>query len=310
MTEFLQSIKSDLFSRRLLPFAALLGIALIAAGGYAATGGSNGSTSTPAASAPAAPATSGAAVLPVTVAPANPNEAVAETPSGVHFQSKGPTRDPFVPLPSPPSANSASGSGSASSTSSKSAASSSQGSPSGGSGSSSGGSSSGGQKAPAAAPKKPTKPTFPYIVSVLFGRASTTPGQPVTLIPYESLKPRQPLPSKQDVRLSFERVTSKGNGAVFKLVVPPILTGSGICLPSTSECQTIDLEVGHTEQLEYTEADGQVAVYELKVVSITKKSAGANAARVGHKANAALARGKARAAQSIGVASALRAPSK
>src|SRR6202035_26785 len=114
----------------------------------------------------------------------------------------------------------------------------------------------------------------------------------------------------QDVRLSFERVTSNGNGAVFKLVVPPILVGSGICLPSTSECQTIDLEVGHTEQLEYIEADGQVAVYELKVVSIARKSAGANAARVGHKANAALARGKAKAAQSIGEASSLRAWSK
>jgi hypothetical protein len=309
MTEFLQSIRSDLFSRRLLPFVALLGIVLIAAVGYAVTSGSGGSSSTPVASAPAAPATSGVATLPVTVAPANPNEAISETPSGVHYQSKGPTRDPFVPLPSPPAANSA-GSNSASASSGKSSGTSSEGSSSGSSGSSGGGSSTGGQKAPAPAPKKPAKPPFPYIVSVLFGLASTTPGQPATLTPYESLKVQQPLPSKQDARISFERVTSSGNGAVFKLAVPPILHGSGICLPSTSECQTIALEVGHAEELEYVEANGQIAVYELKVVSIAKKSAGANAARVRRKARAALASGKAKAVQAIGNASSVRMWSK
>ncbi|MFZ1153501.1 MAG: hypothetical protein WAN93_01210 [Solirubrobacteraceae bacterium] len=306
MTEFLQSIKSDLLSRRLLPFVALLGIALIAAVGYAVLGGSS-SSSTPAQSAIGlnTPSVSGAAALPVAVAPANPNEAVSETPGGVRYQSHGPTRDPFVPLPTPPAAKSASTSASSSSsTSSKSS-----GSSSGGSGSSSGGSSAGGQKAPAPAPapKKPTKPQFPYIVSVLFGLASTIPGQPATLTPYENLKLLQPLPSKQDVRISFERVTTDGKGAVFKLVVPPILHGSGICLPSTSECQTIDVEVGHAEELEYIEASGQAAIYELRVVSITKKSDSANAARVKHNAKAALANSKAGAAQAIGDASSVQA---
>ncbi len=302
MTEFLQSIKSDLLSRRLLPFVALLGVALIAAVGYAVTGGSSGSASTPVASAPSTPAVSGVAVLPVTVAPANPNEAVSETPSGVRYQNHGSTRDPFTPLPSPPAAKSTSSSGT-SPASGKSTKSSSGGSSSGSSGSSGGGSSSGGQKAPAPAPKKPAKPQFPYIVSVLFGHASATPGQPATLTPYENLKLLQPLPSKQDVRISFERVTSNGSGAVFKLVAPPILHGSGICLPSTSECQTIELEVGHSEELEYIEANGQAVVYELKLVSITKKSGGANAARVAQNAKAALAKSKARAAQAIGNAS-------
>lgn len=304
MTEFLQSIKSDLLSRRLLPLVALLGVALIAAVGYAVTGGSNGSASTPVASAPSAPAVNGVAVLPVTVAPANPNEAVSETPSGVRYQNHGSTRDPFTPLPSPPAAKSTSTSTSGTSPSSgKSTGSSSGGSSSGSSGSSGGGSSSGGQKAPAPVPKKPAKPQFPYIVSVLFGHASATPGQPATLTPYENLKLLQPLPSKQDVRISFERVTTNGSGAVFKLVAPPILHGSGTCLPSTSECQTIDLEVGHSEELEYIEANGQAVPYELKLVSITKKSGGANAARVAHKAKAALAYSKARAAQAIGSAS-------
>jgi hypothetical protein len=305
MTEFLQLIRSDLFSKRMLPFVALLGIALIAAVGYAVTGGSGSSAPAPSAGAPSAPAVSGAAALPVAVAPANPNEAVSETPGGARYQSQGPTRDPFIPLPSPPAAKSAAASGS-SSTSGKSTGSSSTGSSSGKAGSS-GGSSSGGEKAPAPAPKKRVKPQFPYIVSVLFGLTSTTPGQPATLTPYENLKLLQPLPSKQNVRISFERVTTNGKGAVFKLVVPPILHGLGICLPSTSECETIDLEAGHAEELEYIEANGQAVVYELKVVSIAKKSGGASTARMRRNAKVALASAKAKAAQAIGSASSVRA---
>ncbi len=295
MTEFLQSIKADLFSRRLLPFVALLGVVLLAAVGYAVKGGSSSPTPAPVASTPSTPVT-GTSVLGVTVASANPNEAVSETPGGVRYQSQGPTRDPFVPLPTPPAAKSAStgSSSSQSSGSSSSGSSSTGGSSSGSSGSGSGGST---PKAPAPAPvpKKPTKPQFAYDVSVLFGPASTTPGQPATLTPYQSLKLGQPFPSKQDVHISFERVTANGKGAVFKLLVPPILHGTGVCLPSNSECQTIDLEAGHAEELEYVEADGQIAVYELKVVSIAKKSS-ASAARAAHRAKVArAAKGQARA---------------
>jgi hypothetical protein len=142
---------------------------------------------------------------------------------------------------------------------------------------------------------------------VLFGLASTIPGQPATLTPYENLKLLQPLPSKQDMRVSFERVTTDAKGAVFKLLIPPILHGSGICLPSALECQTIDVEVGHAEELEYIEASGQAVIYELRVVSITKKSGGANAARVKHNAKAALANSKTRPIQGIGNASSIRA---
>jgi hypothetical protein len=119
------------------------------------------------------------------------------------------------------------------------------------------------------------------------------------------LKLGQPFPSKQDARISFERVTASGTGAVFKLIVPPILHGSGICLPSNSECQTIDLEAGHSEELEYVEANGQIAVYELKVVSIAKK--GASAARVKHSTKVAPAAHTVKAAQAIGEASSLEA---
>jgi hypothetical protein len=277
MIEFLQSLRSDLASRRLLPFVALAVVALVAAVAYAVTGSSGSSAPAPVASLPSISVTGSAPALPVTVAPANPNEAVSETPGGVRYQSEGSTRDPFIPLPSPPATKTATSSSSSSSSS---------GSSSGGSSSGSGGSTSkgsgGGQEAPAPAPKKTSKPKFSYVVSVLFGPASTTPGQPATLAPYEDIKPGAQFPSKQNPRISFERVTNNGAGAVFMLISPPILHGTGICLPSTSECQTIDLEPGHSEELEYIEANGQAVVYELKVVSIVKGS-GASAASVKHK---------------------------
>ena len=149
------------------------------------------------------------------------------------------------------------------------------------------------------------KPQLAYDVSVLFGAASTVLGQPATLAPYENLKLGQPFPSKQDARISFERVTSAGNGAVFKLDVPPILHGSGICLPSNSECQTIALQVGQAEELEYVEANGQPVVYELKIVSVVKRGAGATSARVKHGVKTAQARFKTSAAQGIGWANAV-----
>jgi hypothetical protein len=309
MTEFLQSIKADLFSRRLLPFVALLGVVLLAAVGYAVKGGSSSPAPAPVASAPSAPVT-GTSVLGVTVATANPNEAVSETPGGVGYQSQGPTRDPFVALPTAPAAKSASASGS-SSTSSGSSGSGSSGA--GGSSSGSSGSGSGGSTpkapAPAPAPKKPTKPQLAYDVSVLFGPTATTPGQPATLAPYQSLKLGQPFPSKQDVRLTFERVTENGSAAVFKLIVPPILHGSGACLPSNSECQAIDLEAGHAEELEYVEADGQIVVYELKVVSIAKKSS-ANAARAARMAKIARVARRAKVARAEAQARTARARNK
>ncbi|MFZ1924774.1 MAG: hypothetical protein WAU42_01390 [Solirubrobacteraceae bacterium] len=282
MIEFLQSLRSDLSSRRLLPFVALAAVALIAAVGYAVTGGTGSSAPAPVASLPSISVTGSAPALPVTVAPTNPNEAVSETPGGVRFQSEGSTRDPFIPLPLPPATKAAESSSAPSSSSSSSSSGSSSGGSSSGSGGSTSKGSGGGQEAPAPAPKKTSKPKFSYVVSVLFGPASTTPGQPATLAPYEDIKPGAPFPSKRNPRISFERVTNNGAGAVFKLVSPPILHGTGICLPSTSECQTIDLEPGHSEELEYIEANGLLVVYELKVVSIVKGS-GASAASLKHK---------------------------
>ncbi len=283
MTEFLRSIKTDLLSRRLLPAVVVLGVALIAAVAYAVTGGSASSTSSVSAGVatvggggPSGPSGSPS----VSVAAANPEQAVSETPGGTRYQSQGPTRDPFVPLPTPKPTTSAAASKSSSSSSSG--------------GSSSGGSSStgkgGGNSSPAPVPAKPSapaKPRNPYTVAILFGVPSSTPGQPAALTPYPSLNLGQSLPSKQDARIVFERVTSTGKGAIFKLVVPPILHGTGTCLPSESECQTIDLQAGHYEVLEYVESSGESVTYEVGVVSITKNSGAASTARAKRAVSAA-----------------------
>jgi hypothetical protein len=115
---------------------------------------------------------------------------------------------------------------------------------------------------------------------VQFGPTPATPGQSPS---YANLKTLTPLPSKQDVRIVFERVSTSGTGAIFKLVNPPILHGQAQCLPSADECETIDLADGQSEELEYVEADGQTVVYELKVLNIAKTQQGAKAAEAKHK---------------------------
>ncbi len=296
MIEFLQSIKLDLLSRRMLPLVVLLAVAFIAAVGYAISGGSGSSAPVLSASLPSASSGSAAGGDQVSVAPENPHLAVSETPGGAHYQSQGPTRDPFVPLPSAPEPKSNDTGSSGSKTSRP------GGSSTGSTGTSGLSTNTGGQSVPSSPPAQPTKPQPLYVVSAALALGPTSLGQPVTVTPYDGLKPHEPLPSKQDVRLSFERVTADGKGAVFKLVVAPIIHGPGLCLPSASECQSIDLAAGQVEELEYVEPNGQTVSYALKVLSITKVVVRANAARVNHdartnsKAHAALVGPKARPA--------------
>jgi hypothetical protein len=268
VTEFLQSIKSDLLSRRIMPIAALALLALAVAVGYALAGSSS--------SAPPVARTGGSpqpAALAVAAASPNPNTAESETPGGLRYQSGGPTRDPFAPLAQPKGQ------------AKPATAAASQGSSSAGSAGQPGGAGPGAGKAggvgpggsePAPAPPKPNKPShrkkFPYDVSILFGRLPATPGQEVTLPPYQNLQPQRPLPSAGESRIALERVSGDAKRAVFALLAPAIPHGQGVCLPSPTECQQIALESGKLEELEYIEGDGQVVVYELKTVSIVRSS--------------------------------------
>lgn len=274
MNELLQSLRADLLSRRLLPFVALALLVLVVAIAYALGGGGSGAPSR-AALPSAGPAQQGALAL--AAAAANPNAAESETPGGLRYQSKGQLRNPFVPLPEPAVAAAKIAAGA---TIGKPGPASSGGSGGGsGPGSGSGSGKAGGGSEPAPTPPKPSTPgksggksKFPYDVSILFGRLPATPGQEVTLPPYQNLQPQRPLPSSSDARIALERVGGNAKSAVFALLAPAIPRGQGVCLPSPTECQQLALAGGQTEELEYIEESGQTVVYELKTVSIVKRS--------------------------------------
>ncbi len=272
--DMLKSLKKDLLGRRLLPFVVLAGVALLGGVAYAVLAGSSSSSSTTVAVAPALPPAPKTVATP---APANPNVAVSETTNGAHLQRGGPTRDPFVPLPSPKTKTTVAPTSPTSSTASTPAKSS-----GGSTGSGSGGApSTGTSTSPSPTPAKPKKQAV-YHVAILFGVAPP-PGQNPQLTPYADLSHQTALPSKQNALLVLTAVGPSGKGAIFKLLVPAILKGPALCLPSASQCESIDLAIGQTEELSYIGATGQTVVYQLQVVSIAK--ADATTARVAATAN-------------------------
>lgn len=275
MNEILQSLKSDLLDRRLLPILLALGLALAGTVAYIvlAGGGSGGSVSALHGGAAAAPSVpSQGPALAVTQASANPNAAVAETTEGKRYQHKAGSHNPFTPLASPAApktssiqlgtsgASSSSGSSSATTTTTTTTTTESK----------SGSSTSGGSTAPTK-PTTPKKPKPVYLATVQFGPLPTTPGELPQLTPYTDIKRLQPLPSKTDPWLVFAGARDNGKDVVFTLGREAILKGLGICVPSASQCEAIDLAVGQSEELVYLEPDGQSVPYELKVVSLLKR---------------------------------------
>jgi hypothetical protein len=282
MNEFLASIKADLTDRRLLPAVAVVCALLVAAIAYALLGGGSSSPSEPV-PVPTVPPTHGIAVSGVTA-----GTSVAETTDGFKAQTHGTARNPFAPLPGsgPASAGTsasvapapASGSeGSSSSSSSTSTES------SGGSGSSeTSTSSSGSEEKP-----KPPKKKVVYDVSIKFGvLPPNTAPELAQLKEYTQLKLQTPLPSAKQPLIVFRGVTARGKSATFTLVGEAILTGAGACLPSPENCQAVDLRPGQTEQLNYLEPTGESVIYELRVLSITGRTAKATAFKAS-KASAA-----------------------
>jgi hypothetical protein len=279
MSKFVKSLKSDLLDRRLLPFVALVAVALIAAIAYAAFAGS-GSTATPTAS--VTPSTPAAGIA-VSAVKSESESGAGEITSGA-AKSAGAPRNPFTPL-SEPNAKSASSSTSSPST----AASSSSTTGSGSTGSASGGASSGASEAESGSKSKaPTngattpapnksapKSKTVYAVDVLFGAAAPgtlapNPG----LTPYEGLKLQQPLPSAKQPLIVYRGVMEAGKSAAFTLVGEVIPHGKALCLPSATQCQTIVVKPGETEELEYVPLGAAAVNYELYVVAIdaTKQS--------------------------------------
>jgi hypothetical protein len=277
MSNFLSSVKADLLDRRLLPIVALVGLALVAALAYAILGGGS-SAATPA----AALSRGAAAAQGVAISQTTPEKAVAETTGGVSEQKNGTVHNPFTPLPEPKATTTTSAASSkAASASSTPSTGSGTGSSSSSTGSGTGSSQGSGGSSPTtpspATPSKPSKPSKPktvYHVAVLFGAlpAGTTP-QTAQLTPFENLTLLTPLPSGKQPLIIFRGVTAGGKSATFTLVSEAILHGPGACLPSTAQCEAIDLREGQAEQLEYLSTTGQPVLYELRIVSIVSSKA-------------------------------------
>ncbi|MGH2854108.1 MAG: hypothetical protein ACRDLF_07945 [Solirubrobacteraceae bacterium] len=275
MSEILQSLKSDLLDRRLLPILLLLGAALAGAVAYTVLAGGGSAKPVAAAVAVAPPGARGPS-LSVQQAAANPNAAVAETTEGARYQHKSGAHNPFTPLPSPQektatsSSSSSQPTSSSSSSSSESKSSSPTPSPSGG-----------GTTPSQPAPRKP-KVVHKFIaaVSVLFGPAPTTPGQLSQLTPYAAVKRGEALPSASDPLIVFKNIGSGRKSAIFTLSREAILKGTATCLPDASQCESIDLPVGQAEELSYLEPSGQTVTYELVLQAVAWHEETATIARV------------------------------
>ncbi len=247
---FFSSLKEDLLGKRLLPYLLVLGVALVAAVGYAVLGGGS-SAPAPTAVTASVPAGASAAVGDVTVsqAPANPNEPISETTEGTSKQHHGVAHDPFTPLPEPKQAAAPSTPSSTSSSSSASTT------PSAGSTPSA--PSSGGTTPTTPKETTPAKPKV-YVhfhvtaqLGVVPVVAEGAPAQPAQLKTYKDMALDEPLPDKANPQLVFLGVVLRtGKEALFGLTGAAILHGSGSCQPSATQCQAIDLQVGQSETLE------------------------------------------------------------
>jgi hypothetical protein len=283
MSDLLNSIKTDLTSRRMRPLLVFAGVALLAAIGYVALAGKSGGNSTPSnnsslvAHVPPVPGPT------VASAPANPNAAVSETTAGVNYQHGGKMRDPFAPLKSKSSksaAKSSAGASSASGGQSGSSSESSGGSPSGSSGSSPSSGESG-KSSP------PSTSIALYHVDVTLQRLSEE-GKPVGEAQvFHNVSTLQPLPSKHKHLIAPKGVADGGQGVVFVLMTEAILHGNASCVPNAGDCQAIDVHLHASEELQYQQEDGSVTAYRLTVTKIEKISV------TGGSASAASVRGSA-----------------
>ncbi|HEX4482731.1 MAG TPA: hypothetical protein VH081_03015 [Solirubrobacteraceae bacterium] len=285
MNKFFSSLKGDLLDRRLMPFVALLAVALLAAIGYAAFAGSSSSTP-PAASAPTSAPVAGIAVSAVK---SDAEPGAGET-TGAAKQSANAGRNPFS-SPSETKAKTASSTSSTTSSSSASATSESSGAAAGGSSSGSTESASGGSSSPSssseatpAKPKAKKQPQTSYKVEVLFGATTAgTPALSAQLPAFANLKRQQPLPSDSHALVVYRGVIDGGKSATFTLVGEAILRGEATCLPSTAQCQAIELKQGQTEELEEAQLGSAPVVYELYLASIkaSESSTTAKGASIG-----------------------------
>jgi hypothetical protein len=281
MSSFLSSVKADLMGVRLRLVVILLGIGLLAAVGYVAFGGKHSSVPVSAGGSAGVPSTTALGDLAISQQPANPKLIAAETTDGASDERTGVARNPFTPLEPAVTGTTGPTGASTPGTSTSSASTTSPSSSSSGSGSST--SPSAGTTPVAKAKPAPTKTktAVHYNVAAQFGVIPSTPPEGAApasptasthaLKTYVDLPLDEPLPNKSNPQLVFLGVVlHTGKSAVFALAGEAILHGSAVCLPSTTQCQTIQLLPGQSETLEAVEPNGTPVTYELKVISIEK----------------------------------------
>jgi len=279
MSDFLNSVKDDLLDVRLRLAVIVLAIGLVAAVAFAALGGGSSSVATPGPTAQVSPTAGGIAISQTT---SNPSEPVTETTGGGAHQRGGSLRDPFTPL-----AGGAVKSASSTSAASKTATPSTP-----ASGGTSGSSTPSASTTPVATtkPSTPAKPkvTNTFEVTAQFGVLPApsivgAPAEPAQLKTYSDMALDEPLPDKSNAQLVFSGAVKRTKlEAVFTITGESILHGNATCLPSSTQCQAIRLQVGQSETLESIEADGSPVTYELRLVAIekiTKTVSSASAAR-------------------------------
>jgi hypothetical protein len=129
--------------------------------------------------------------------------------------------------------------------------------------------------APAPAPKKKT-PNKPDPLDIY--RVWLTFGTPGNLKQLDNLARLTPLPSLESPFFVFLGVKSDGATTVFMVDSDATPTGDGKCIPSTTDCEQIEMKAGDTEFFDMTNLDGTVTQYTMHVRRITRTHA-ATAAR-------------------------------
>ncbi len=287
MNDFLDSIKEDLLDRSRLPYLIALCVAFVGVLAFALIAGAGSSSTSTASSGHSTPTETSPGGIPVSKAQST-SDLSAEVSTGNPTTHPNVIRDYFAPLPSSEKATTpatpAASTASSASTSS----------PSTSSGSSSSSSppakeTGGSEPAKPTTPPKPKEPQKTYNVALLFGVSSPAPQQS-QLTPYENAKHGLQLPSSQVALVTFTGTSAGGKGATFKLNGEAILHGDGTCLPSPTQCETLELAPGKAEQLEYLPTGGTAVTYELQVVSIQASGSNASSASSARVARAHTAR--------------------
>ncbi len=279
MSDFLKLLKDDLLDRRMRPLLIVCVVVLVAGVGYAVTSGSGSAGGGE--SAGGAPA--GASAVVPTAASAgsgvSANGAAAETTFGAVKQS-GRVADPFKTLAGATGATGKSAGGSGKGASSKASA---KGpatqSPSKSSSTTTTTSTqqSGSTKTEhneGSKHRSGAHPKSPYRVTIEFGRAPASATEAPHLVSFAGLPIGAALPSKNDPLVRVKAISASGTSGTATIALAtsraPIVSGVGICLPSSTECEAVKLSVGQSEELDYLEPDGQTVTYVVKLSAISK----------------------------------------